>query len=151
LLTTRLKCFLKKFVETPAKVWNFWSCRFYCFALPYLNHALLFPWVSGYRSIQRSCEIFPKKESYFSFAWNVIFRPYFHQINSSLPNMKQVVLISELSIFWEQSPGLKNNLIFGEKCLKIDIKLDNMVIVSQFLLAYIIISDNIKKTSILKK
>lgn len=94
---------------------------------------------------------FSKKKNLILVSQELIFRPYFHQINSSLPNMKQVVLISELSIFWEQSPGLKNNLIFGEKCLKIDIKLDNMVIVSQFLLAYIIISDNIKKTSILKK
>ena len=110
LLTTRLKCFLKKFVKTPAKVWNFWSCRFYCFALPYLNHALLFPWVSGYRLIQRSCESFPKKESYFSFAGDVIFQVYFIQSNSKLERDRFKFILYETScadfriwsIFWEQ-------------------------------------------------
>ena len=110
LLTTRLKSFLKKFVKTPAKVWNFWSCRFYCFALPYLNHALLFPWVSGYRLIQRSCESFPKKESYFSFAGDVIFQVYFIQSNSKLERDRFKFILYETScadfriwsIFWEQ-------------------------------------------------
>jgi len=118
LLTTRLKCFLKKFVKTPAKVWNFWSCRFYCFALPYLNHALLFPWVSRYRLIQRSCESFPKKNlisvsQEMLFFKSILFNPIrnWKEIDSSLSFMKQVALISEFGRYFESNgpPRLINN------------------------------------------